>query len=900
VQVTFQHYADPNSSGADGIVTIFSDAKVNPVAGGSGGSLGYAQYSSPSNSPGFAGGWLGVGIDEFGNFSNPTENRYLGPGAKANSVTIRGPSNSFYTSGTASNYANGYPYLTSANSLSPSLASSTSSGGPGDYFRISIDSRVPGEQWIQVERSTDGTTYSTPVSYFNLMDALKSVFGGSTQLPAIPTNFWLSFSGGTGGSTNIHELTNLQVCATKMVSASPVINHFRFELPVRNNVVGSMDTCQAATMKVTACTAASPACSPLTGTDAYVTLKPTGWVGGDSVTLINGQATLQLSQTSSGTITPDIDRTKTIFPAMVNSSTASDCVAPGGTNTSNTIPCSIIVAQSTSGFGVTFPTASVQSCADSGLVTIKACSASYASTTKNLQYWFSYTDPSAGTLPVTLSTDSWVTTKTLSNATPSSATNPATISATFDSSAQSKVRIKYSDVGKVTLNVRDSAATTVTGSSSVIFTPASFAITAVQDLAGNANPAASDATGSKFVAAGSSFRVTAQALNSCATPAVTPNFGQESTREGIALAQSVPTGLNLSLPSAITVVSDFGFTKGVGTATVSWPEVGILQLTPNLKSGNYMGTVNVTGAKSGTIGRFYADHFDVGSSSACNGFTYDRQPFNGFTVTAKSADGNTLTNYTGSSNPALNFARVVTLSDSTGYGTMPQVAASNFPSDPGATHGVASLTGAAATYTFNVNPTAPITASIGAADTDNPASTGVRASMPIRSGRVRMSNAYGSELLDLNVPMWSEYYSGTYWTKNTADTCTTLQSPYLVFSGPNSTLRANTCVWDSGNPGASGKGCSAAATGTKANRKFLQGGITGADSSGNAGFAGNFNVWLKAPGVGNTGGSNKTMTVTATVPDWLKYNWGSGAASPSGQASFNVYKSPLIYFRENY
>jgi MSHA biogenesis protein MshQ len=40
--------------------------------------------------------------------------------------------------------------------------------------------------------------------------------------------------------------------------------------------------------------------------------------------------------------------------------------------------------------------------------------------------------------------------------------------------------------------------------------------------------------------------------------------------------------------------------------------------------------------------------------------------------------------------------------------------------------------------------------------------------------------------------------------------------------------------------------------------------------------------------------------VTATVPDWLKYNWGSGVSSPSAQASFNVYKSPLIYRRENY
>jgi MSHA biogenesis protein MshQ len=163
-----------------------------------------------------------------------------------------------------------------------------------------------------------------------------------------------------------------------------------------------------------------------------------------------------------------------------------------------------------------------------------------------------------------------------------------------------------------------------------------------------------------------------------------------------------------------------------------------------------------------------------------------------------------------------------------------------------------------------------------------------------------MFNAYGSDLLDLPIPMGSEYYSGTYWTKNTSDTCSTLLSPYLVFSGANATLLANTCVWDTGNPGASGKGCTAAATGSKANLKYLQGSVAGTDSNGTVGFAGNFNVWLKAPGAGNTGSSNKTMTVTATVPDWLKYNWGSGVSSPSAQASFNVYKSPLIYRRENY
>ena len=797
VQVTFQHYAYPNGSGADGVVTIFSDAKVNPVAGGSGGSLGYAQYSG--NIAGFAGGWLGVGLDEFGNFSAPTENRYLGPGAQSNSVTIRGPSNSFYSTGTASTYAAGYPYLTNNGGLSPALRSGTSAsagGGPGDYFRISIDSRVPGEQWVQVERSTDGgSTYSTTVPYFELMANLQSTFGNSTQLPSIPSNFWLSFSAGTGGATNIHEIANLQVCATRIVSSSPVINHFRFEIP------SSMDTCQPATIKVTACTVASPGCTPLSGTDVYATLKPSGWVGGNSVTLINGQGTLQLAQTSSGTITPDVDRTKTIFPSMISSSTASDCVAPGNTNTTSTISCSIAVAQSTAGFGVTFPATSMQSCADSGNVTIKACNSSYNSTTKNLQYWYSYTDPTSGTLPMTLSTNTWTSYSTLSNATPSSATNPTTVSSAFNSSGQTTVRVKYADVGKVTLNVRDSAATTVTGSGSVIVAPAGFQITAIKDASGNSNPAAADANGSKFVSAGTAFKVTAQAINACSTPAVTPNFGKESTAEGILLVPSVPAALNLVDNPSLSVQTDFAFSSGVGTATVNWPEAGVVQLTPQLKSGSYMGTVSVTGTTSANIGRFYADHFDVSATAGCSAFTYDRQAFGTFTVTAKSSGGATLLNYSGvSSNSALRFARSASIVDGTGSGTMPAIAATSFSS------GVATLTGTAATYTFNTNPTPPVTATLQATDADTATATGASAAMPIRSGRLRLLGAYGSNLLPLRVPLRAEYYAASgVWNTNTSDSCTTPaaanfalgnRAPSTLGSSVTSVVQRSAGAWD--------------------------------------------------------------------------------------------------------
>jgi MSHA biogenesis protein MshQ len=328
VVVTYRHYAY-GGTGADGVVTVFSDATIPPVAGLAGGSLGYS---------GFAGAWPGVALDEYGNFSSSIGG-YQGVGAPggafSNSIAARGPSNSFYTTSPASNAASNNPYLAGTATLNPVIGYKTngSSLGPGYLYRITIDSRVPGEQWVQVERSTDGgSTYTAHIPYFNAIAKLATIFSTVPPTP-IPSNFWFSFSAGTGGSTNIHEIGNLSVCATKLVASTPSIDHFRFENP------GTMNTCQAATIKVTACTVAEPTCTPFSGGDVQVTLKPTGWVGGDTVKLIGGASTLQLSQTSTGNVTLDIDTSKIIWPALINpGSYASKCVLPG---TSTATPCNL-------------------------------------------------------------------------------------------------------------------------------------------------------------------------------------------------------------------------------------------------------------------------------------------------------------------------------------------------------------------------------------------------------------------------------------------------------------------------------------------------------------------------------------------------------------------------------
>lgn len=889
VVVTFRQYAYPNgdpNTGADGVVAIFSDATVPPVAGADGGSMGYAQKSGTA---GFAGGWLGVGLDEYGNFSNPTEGRYKGPGAVTNAVAIRGPSNNFYSVSPYNQATSGYPYVAGSASLNPGIDSSTaisSGGGAGYLYRITIDSRVPGEQWIQVERSTDGgSSYNTPVGFFDLMTALKSALGAAVTLPSIPANFWLSFSSGTGGSRNIHEIDDLSVCATKMVASTAAIDHFRFENP------GTIDTCQSKTIKVTACTDAAPNCTKFNG-DVYVTLKPSGWVGGDTVKLIGGSGTLQLAQTTTGTVTLDIDKTKTVWPALKNAATyASECVVPG---TSTSMTCNLDVVAATEGFGLTFPNLSQVACDDSGDVKIKACSTGYAGASKNLQFWFSYTDPAttadSSRVPQ-LSKDYWSTSVNLVAAAPTSTSVPAPVSVTFDSTATASVRVKYADVGKLTLNVRDAAATSVSGSGTVIVRPAGFVVSSVVDPSGNANPAAADATGAAFVAAGMPFRTTVKSLNNCSSPDVVKNFGRESSAEGIVFDKVLAGGLGLSDNPALTTISDFSFANGVGTATLSWPEVGIIKLTPRLKSGAYMGTVDVVGTQTGAIGRFIAHHFDTSITQGCavGAFTYDRQPFPGVSITAKAAGGATLANYSGSSSPAISFAKPVTLTDSTAKGTLSIGGASTVPA-LAFTSGVATMNGVDANhskvvYAFTSDPTAASAISVKAIDSDNAGGAGTDGVANVRSGRITLRNAYGSELLDLPLDLRLEYWAGSSsgWVTNSADTCTVIQASDFAFgfTGTGNNLAAcETSMTVSGTP-----------------PDYTA--VLSRPGAGNDGWT-DLTLNLGEVAVGNrcVGGASAAAT-TANAP-WLQFNWTGLVANPSARATFGRHKAPLIYRRENF
>jgi hypothetical protein len=208
LSITFDFFAY-NGSGADGISFFLIDANEPTVtAGAFGGSLGYAQRNSPVTVTGIEGGYIGIGLDEFGNYSNPTEGRQGGPGARADAIAIRGSE----TSGSnPADPATGYIYLTGTNSLAGGLdnPTATSRNAAGTKRTAKIDivpTATTATINIKVDLNGDGDFLDPDEAPIELTNYTISTTNG-----ALPANFKFGFASSTGGSTNIHEIRNLRI-----------------------------------------------------------------------------------------------------------------------------------------------------------------------------------------------------------------------------------------------------------------------------------------------------------------------------------------------------------------------------------------------------------------------------------------------------------------------------------------------------------------------------------------------------------------------------------------------------------------------------------------------------------------------------------------------------------------
>ncbi|MDD3079626.1 MAG: gliding motility-associated C-terminal domain-containing protein [Paludibacter sp.] len=191
-------HTNPAAGGADGICVFLYDANT-PVfnIGAFGGSLGYAQRKTGTREiPGVSNGFLGLGIDELGNYSNPTEGRVNGPGHIANCIGLRGPESADYVWLTGSGKLP-YDLQIGGFATRPNDASNyrqmqieispTSNGGSGNQYTVTA----------RIKTSSTGN--------------FQTVFGPYTLPYDAPDSLKLGFAASTGANFNKHDVRNLLI-----------------------------------------------------------------------------------------------------------------------------------------------------------------------------------------------------------------------------------------------------------------------------------------------------------------------------------------------------------------------------------------------------------------------------------------------------------------------------------------------------------------------------------------------------------------------------------------------------------------------------------------------------------------------------------------------------------------
>lgn len=192
-------------SGADGISLFLFDANHEGTfhAGGYGGSLG---YSKRTDAAGLTAGYMGIGLDEFGNYSNPTEGRVGGPGFIKNAVALRGPAPSYA-------YLGGQQVITSDNG--------NGDNGGIDY-NTTISSRPTSNQFyrrVQISLEPHDGTYTVTVKWKkNPTSPFTTLFGPVTMTSPPPAMLKLGLAASTGSQHNFHEIRNMIITTPGNIS----------------------------------------------------------------------------------------------------------------------------------------------------------------------------------------------------------------------------------------------------------------------------------------------------------------------------------------------------------------------------------------------------------------------------------------------------------------------------------------------------------------------------------------------------------------------------------------------------------------------------------------------------------------------------------------------------------
>ncbi|MBE4592789.1 MSHA biogenesis protein MshQ [Vibrio navarrensis] len=642
VEIEFDHFAY-DGSGADGIAVVLSDARVTPRPGAFGGPLG---YGFKPNEPGFAGGWLGIGIDEYGNFSNEGGEGAM-PGRRRQSVALRGSGED----------ETGYRYLAGAcnngttnisgSCLSPTVDNNNS--GDVHRYKIVVDSRVSNQSQVEILRKVGSGNWQTIVGPLNVLDS-------QFNQAAVPDDFLLSITGSTGGSNNIHEIDNFQVCALDSRPIDQQIDHFRIIH------TGQGVTCSAESVTILACNNAD--CSELFTDPVQATLSPAtvsgggGWVGGNVINFSGGSTTVEIRKNQPGSITLGVSGSSPTTKPFATTL----CQTGGGWSASH---CSTTFADS--GFVIDVPDFIANSSATATITAVKTSDASlqcvpeFANVDKTIKFWSSYIAPDSssvvGSPAVSINTADIGKSQVFASAIPM----------TFNASGEASFTLNYPDAGKMQLNAlyEGSGAENgllMVGSDQFVSFPKYLQISAQRTSNkdyGNNNingdcPTA-DTDCKVFSAAGESFNllITAYGEGDVVTPnyqhgnmvlthtLVAPALGQAGTLSTASYQQVPIVGGTNAVPQSVSEVGVFNFT-----------------VTPQ---GAFQGSnaYTIAGASTGNIGRFIPAYFAVSPmtvalEAACSAgvqpFTYLGQSFGfssdpGVYLYPRSTSGGAIFNY---------------------------------------------------------------------------------------------------------------------------------------------------------------------------------------------------------------------------------------------------------------
>ncbi|MBN8487253.1 MAG: hypothetical protein J0M20_05950 [Burkholderiales bacterium] len=593
-------------------------------------------------------------------------------------------------------------------------------------------------------------------------------------------------------------------------------------------------TCQPTTYTIRAC--ADAACTgyytgglsgslAITGTGVTVT-----YPSGAAWSIAAGSATTTIQAQVTSTVTATVGLTG----LSVTPGNAKPVFCGLGVAATSTSSCSFTPASS--GFLFDVPS---HRAGESQSVTITAikntggsCGAAFSGT-KSVTFKCSYQNPATGTLPVLVN---GTAANAAGNAAGACDASGKALSLSFNTSGRASLSVQYKDAGQMALTASyvgsgADAGLNLNGSDGFVAAPYGYSISGL--------PAT--------VKAGETFSATVTAVNSLGT--TTPNYGRESTplKPAISFYRAKPGGSG-AVDGSFTLGSAGAVSNGSHTFSGNaWSEVGRLEVTARLASGNYLGSgisvAGTTGAwtycahehgtctlpagsvatvryisrgkllhlhgvsgslacENTTFGSdpdygfekdcYYAiqtgsqtsdagsigvipHHLDVQTSAACGSFSYSGQPF-GVTVTARNATSAITLNYDGSAATSPNQAQAIGFSEASGNSTgsfSGSLAASAF------TAGVGSGTGPA--FSFSSKLTTEQTIRVRAVDANGISSQDyAEGEMLVRSGRLTVSNAFGTDQSSLQLPLQVQTWSGRSWVLNSDDSCSVVPTSAVV------------------------------------------------------------------------------------------------------------------------